>query len=123
MSERTDKWTALAIIIPSFFKYSFRTLVGLGGFYFLYKSFEVVAGKNTSTSIIIEFLADTKFNLSLAGNIVLTLCLVKEKSSKGKIISRKAPRIASLESRIDPERGSSNLSAAGNTNLKDLETL
>jgi hypothetical protein len=80
-----------------------------------------LAGSTTEASILISFLSKVEISEALAwifgiGSIGYGY---SQRKLKGQTVERLQSRITMLESKIDPDRSSSNLTKRGETNPKD----
>lgn len=92
--------------------------LGIG--YFTWRSLEVLAGKDTTASILVQWLTSPeKSGSTVTPFAVLSLLFfgwaLLERRLRRKTISRMGGRIAELEQTIDPERSSSGLTHDGQT--------
>ena len=75
----------------------------------------------TETSILVSFLADWKVLTSLGVGFAGLGWGYIERRNRHKTVTRLSQRILELERRIDPNRTSTNLTAAGKTNPEDTD--
>jgi len=90
--------------------------------YFLYKSLDSLAGRETISNIGIKILTDMKVNQWLAyllggGGVIYGR---SQNKLRKKDIGRYSSRVKDLESRIDPRRSSSKLQPNGETLPEDV---
>jgi hypothetical protein len=103
-----------------------KTLIIVGGIvaiaYFTMNTIKILAGKTTIADIMFSFLADLKINQWLAymvGGSGVLYGTVQSKL-KAKTTKRFARRINELETQINPNKLSSNLTLEGKTNRSDI---
>lgn len=100
-----------------------RTAIRVGGcllaVYLVRDQISIFAGTDTRVAFSVSILADVKFALALAGTVAATIWAVVERTLRHRKTEYLQDRIIALESSIDPQRSSSQLTRAGKTNPKD----
>lgn len=107
----------IPIIRPALF-----SIVLIFLFYFLFKSIEVLGGKDTTAKLFLKFIGDIKISEYVAYAIAIlgSIYGFREHSLRKNFIKNNAPRIKELEEKINPNRGSSLISVDGSTRRGDV---
>ena len=89
--------------------------------YMMFRSVDSLAGKTTVASLGASFMGDVRINEAVAWILagLFGLYGLSERHLRRKHIERLAPQINELESRLDPNRTSSRLTARGTTRPED----
>jgi hypothetical protein len=90
-------------------------------FYFIFRSIEALAGKETIAVTIASVIGKAEINNWLAWVLAISFGYYgrRQKQLRRKVTERLQERIKSLENKLDKNRSSSNLTPGGETRLED----
>jgi hypothetical protein len=123
-SRRQDDVTAageVAVAISSTLQTLIRWGAGVCFAYYGYRTIEVLAGRSTEANIVLNILGNIAFSSTIAWTFGVAGAAYgwRQRKLRGDAVERLQNRIKELESKVDPERTSSNLTVRGDTNPED----
>lgn len=104
-------------VLDTFCKYGFIALV----FYFIYMTFDAIAGKNTDASLMISVFGNLQVSIAVAWLVGVGGVWYgwTQRELRKTTIERLQSHIRLLEHRLDPQRSSSRLTPRGDSHPED----